>query len=118
MPNAGQDDCRDRTSMNRCQTPPRTGRSGGLFLPFCRFLTSSLGVLAVLALGGCGGDRDAPDRTPAPDPARALHAGVAVGELDLPVGVPQSGYGARYAKIPLLALGLGGGGIRPPDDRE
>lgn len=39
-------------------------------------------------------------------------------ELDIPVGVPQGGYGARYAKIPLLSLVLGGGGIRLPDDRD
>jgi len=62
--------------------------------------------------GGCGGRNDT-----APDAAQGLYAGVAMGELDLPVGVPQSGYAARYARIPLLSLVMGGGGIRPPDDR-
>jgi len=77
------------------------------------------GLLACLAagafltlLGGCSGQEASP-----PDPGQGLYAGVAVGDLDLPVGVPQSGYAARYAEIPLLSLVLGGGGIQLPDDR-
>jgi neutral ceramidase len=73
-------------------------------------------MAALLALGGCSG-QEAPSPDLSPAPGQGLYAGVAAGELDLPVGVPQSGYSARYARIPLLSLVLGGGGIRLPDDR-
>ncbi len=58
--------------------------------------------------------------TPPPyhvSPSDGCYAGVGVQELDIPVGVPQSGYAARYKKIPLLSLILGGGSIRLPDAR-
>lgn len=77
------------------------GRPGPLFFLFA------------LLCAGCHGST----HTSQSPPGLGLYAGAVVRELDIPVGVPQSGYGARYRKIPLLSLLLGGGGIRLPDER-
>ena len=73
-----------------------------------------LSLAGLTVLSGCNNESS----TTETEPLQGFFAGVAVEELDIPVGVPQGGYGARYAKIPLLSLILGGGGIRLPDDRE
>jgi len=72
-------------------------------------------VLAGLTASvGCKGDHG-PSSTAH---ERGFFAGTAVKDLDMPVGTPQGGYGARYEKVPLLSLVLGGGSIHLPDDRE
>jgi hypothetical protein len=69
--------------------------------------------LSAIVCAGCNGSTG----TSQLPPGQGLYAGAAERELDIPVGVPQSGYGARYRKIPLLSLLLGGGSIRLPDER-
>ena len=71
-------------------------------------------MIPLMLVAGCGSE-STQSSTHSP---QGLYAGVAARELDIPVGVPQSGYGARYRKIPILSLILGGGGIHLPDSRE